>query len=93
VNDKWVEKMDQSLHNSVSEPNDELLWKTILPKDVLNKGEYWWGDRAQNIWTKAEFSRITTNTYFAHVRNLQWAGEIRDHYKLLTNNKKGNLYE
>ncbi|MEZ4468942.1 MAG: hypothetical protein R3F43_32050 [bacterium] len=33
----------------VSEPNDELLWASVLPSDVQDREEFWWGDRAVQI--------------------------------------------
>ena len=73
----WREAMDRSFAAQVSEPNDELLWSAVLPVDVVNRPEYWLGPRAVNVWTKDDFALVGEETYFAHVKTLDWASEIR----------------
>lgn len=73
----WAEAMERSFDAVVSEPNDELLWASVLPPDVVACPEYWWGDRAVNVWTEAEIERVGANTYFAHVGDVTWAGRVR----------------
>ena len=75
----WAPAMERSLSSTVPEPNDELLWASVLPKDIHSRSEYWWGDRAVNIWAESEFSLIGPGTYFAHVRDLAWASALREH--------------
>lgn len=73
----WAEDMDRSFDAVVSEPNDELLWASVLPVDVADRPEYWWGERVAQVWTRDDFTLVTTGTYFAHVKHLEWADELR----------------
>lgn len=74
---RWLRKMERSFDAEVSEPNDELLWASVLPGDVQDRDEFWWGDRAVQIWTEADFDSVTGRTYFAHVKHLDWAQRLR----------------
>lgn len=69
--------MDRSFKSIVQEPNDELLWASVLPSNICQRPEFWWGKRAVNIYNKDEFELISPETYFAHVKDLKWADEIR----------------
>lgn len=60
----WHDKMTSSFNAVVSEPNDELLWASVLPKDVSEKPEFWWDERVVNIWTREDFAAVSSNTYF-----------------------------
>jgi len=73
----WAEAMERSFEAIVAEPNDELLWTTVLPDDVVKRPEFWWRGRAVNVWTKDDFADIGAATYFAHVKHLEWARELR----------------
>jgi hypothetical protein len=73
----WAEAMDRSFDAVVSEPNDELLWASVLPDDVIDRPEYWWRGRVAQVWTRDDFARIGADTYFAHVKHLEWAEELR----------------
>lgn len=73
----WSETMYQSFNADVSKPNDELQWASVLPSDVNVRPEYWWGEYVVNIWNREEFAIVTKETYFAHVKDLAWADEIR----------------
>ncbi len=73
----WKEAMDRSFGAVVVEPNDELLWRSELPEDVVQRKEFWLGERAVNVWTGAEMRLVTRNTYFAHTRHLSWASPLR----------------
>lgn len=73
----WAERMERSFGAEVSEPNDELLWRSVLPKHVIEHPEFWWGERAINVWTEAALERINERTVFAHVRDLSWAQPTR----------------
>ncbi|MCA9527787.1 MAG: hypothetical protein KC549_15985 [Myxococcales bacterium] len=73
----WLRAMERSLDAQVSEPNDELLWASVLPGDVQEREEFWWGDRAVQIWTEADFASVTARTCFAHVKHLGWAEPLR----------------
>ena len=68
----WLSAMKSSFDAPVSEPNDELLWTSVLPTDVCERPEFWWGNRVVNIWTPDDFENIGPNTYFAHVKHLEW---------------------
>lgn len=72
----WLAALERSFTAVVSEPNDELLWTSVLPADVRDRSEFWWGERALNIWDRTDFDLIGPNTYFAHVRYLEWAEEL-----------------
>ena len=73
----WLDAVERSFAAVVSEPNDELLWTSVLPSDVRERAEFWWGERAVNIWDQIDFDLIGSNTYFAHVRYLEWADDLR----------------
>ncbi|MCZ6692182.1 MAG: hypothetical protein O7H41_21575 [Planctomycetota bacterium] len=62
---------------SVTEPNDELLWQEVLPPDVESPPEFCWRDHVGNVWTRDEVALLRRDTYFAHVRGLEWADVIR----------------
>lgn len=74
----WSERMRQSFEMTAAPPNDELLWaailpSAILPSDVRERPEFWWHDRVYNVWFPEELEQITNNTYFIHVRELDYA--------------------
>jgi hypothetical protein len=73
----WADAMDRSFDAVVSEPNDELLWRSVLPPDIHQRDEFWWDPRAVNVWTPDERTLVTDQTYFVHVRNLEWADRLR----------------
>jgi len=73
----WLGQMEHSFEAQVAKPNDELLWASVLPADIHNRPEFWWGQRVPNIWTPDEFGAVNSATYFAHVRHLEWAKELR----------------
>jgi hypothetical protein len=74
----WADRMERSLSAPVGNPNDELLWRSVLPECVTELSEFWWGDRIVNVWTEAEFERVTPRTVFAHVSDLAWAASLRN---------------
>jgi hypothetical protein len=69
----WQDAMERSFQAVVSEPNDELLWREVLPDDVTERSEFWWGNRVLNILEHTDFSEVTAHTYFVHVKHLEWA--------------------
>ena len=77
ANDGWADAMERSFTTRVSEPNDELLWASVLPSDVRERGEFWWGGQVAHIWDECDFAAVTESTYFAHVRRLNWAERLR----------------
>ena len=70
--------MERSLSAPVDLPNDELLWRSVLPERVTEHPGFWWGDRVVNGWTEADFGRVSPRTVFAHVRDLSWAAPLRE---------------
>jgi len=78
ANRAWEGAMIRSFGATVSEPNDELLWREVLPGDVRDRPEFWWCSRVVNVWSRDEFERVSDDTYFAHVKHLEWATELRD---------------
>lgn len=73
----WASAMDRSFAANVPEPNDELLWASVLPPDVVDREEFWWGERVAQVWTTDDFAVVGAGTYFAHVKHLEWAPELR----------------
>lgn len=61
--------MQKSFSAKVEESNDELLWKSVLPDDVINQKDYWLNDFVVNIWAKEDFKDVTFNTYFMHLKD------------------------
>lgn len=77
ANGAWADAMERSFEAVVSEPDDELLWASVLPEDVRTRPEFWWGDRVVQIWEERDFGRVSDETYFAHVKRLDWADRLR----------------
>ena len=73
----WAEAMDRSFDATVSEPNDELLWSDVLPKDVTARPELWWSTEAVHVEEIDQINLVGASTYFAHVKRLEWASAIR----------------
>lgn len=69
LNESSLGIMKESFSAKVPEPNDELLWASVLPPNVRNQKEYWLNDLVINIWLESEFSEITPNTYFLHLKD------------------------
>ena len=74
----WRGALIESFGAQVERPNDELLWRTVLPADVVERPEFWWNGRVENIWSEDEFSRLVPHSYFAHVKELAWAESLRE---------------
>lgn len=68
----WSQQMLKSFEIVADPPNDELLWTGVLPSNIRNFPEFWWKDRVYNIWIPEELDQITNNTYFLHVRELNY---------------------
>ncbi|MBI5529597.1 MAG: hypothetical protein HY897_24995 [Deltaproteobacteria bacterium] len=81
ANAQWAGAMDRSFCERVSKPNDELLWASVLPGDIQDRSEFWWGSRVAHIWTRDDFAKLGPDTCFAHVKKLDWAGDIRAYVK------------
>ena len=74
---EWLDVLKRSFSNPVAEPNDELLWTSVLPPDVRSRPEFWWGRRVVHVETRNDFSLVTKHAYFAHVKRLDWANDLR----------------
>ena len=73
----WIDAMKRSFGAAVPEPNDELLWASVLPADILTRSEFWWGERVVQIWNRNDINIVGPGTYFAHVKHLGWANDLR----------------
>lgn len=71
LNEHYIPLMEQSFNSVVSEPNDELLWKSVLPTNISSLNQFWLDDFVINIWDENDFSKITENTYFLHLKNFE----------------------
>jgi len=71
LNESYLDLMEKSFYSDVPVPNDELLWKSVLPKNITNLKEYWLEDLVINIWQKSDFQYITNNTYFLHLKDFE----------------------
>lgn len=69
LNEGSIDIMERSFSAKVSEPNDELLWASVLPEDVRKRKEYWLNNFVVNIWREEEFADVTENTYFLHLKD------------------------
>ena len=72
VDQKWLSAMEKSFYLLIKTPNDELMWTNILPKNVTDRNEYWWGERVVNVWLESECSWVKPETYFAHVKTFDY---------------------
>lgn len=77
ANIDWAGAMERGFMARVSEPNDELLWAAVLPPEVRERDEFWWGDHVAHVWDECDFAAVTASTYFAHVRRISWAEKLR----------------
>lgn len=73
----WADAMDKSFETEVSEPNDELLWRSVLPTDVLDEEAFWWGPRVVHVEREEDIDLAGPDTVFAHVKRLDWAERLR----------------
>jgi hypothetical protein len=72
----WLDQMTAGLEANLSEPNDELCWATVLPKNVVSDSRFWWGDRVINVWNKEDMKAVPAAACFLHVRDLRWANHL-----------------
>lgn len=70
-NCQWIPQIIQSFSSIVSEPNDELMWKSVLPNDIRENPAYWMKDLVVNIWDNIDFKDVSDNTYFLHLKNFE----------------------
>ncbi len=69
LSDQSLDIMRKSFSAKVDDPNDELMWRAVLPCNVSERPEYWLGERAVNIWVEGDFQQVTANTYFLHLKD------------------------
>lgn len=77
LNESYIETMERSFYSKVSEPNDELLWKSVLPENIISLKEFWLEDMVINIWDNQDFQLITDKTYFLHLKNFEMLKILR----------------
>jgi len=77
LNESSLELMKKSFSAKVSEPNDELLWTSVLPPDVRKQKEYWLNSFVVNIWDEIDFQDVTPETYFLHLKNFSMLKNYR----------------
>lgn len=78
LNKNYVPLMERSFNSVVSEPNDELLWKSVLPENICSLNQYWLDDFVINIWEEIDFKDVTENTYFLHLRNFEMLNSLNE---------------
>lgn len=69
---KWLSAMEKSFYTLPLETNDELMWLSVLPKDIKAKKEFWWDDYVVNVWLQNECDWVTSNTYFVHIKTFDY---------------------
>jgi len=62
----WGEAMNRSFKAVVSQPNDELLWRSVLPAGVLEREEFWWNGRVVLVERDQDVTLVGQETYFVH---------------------------
>ena len=77
LNKKYIKIMEQSFNSVVDEPNDELLWKSVLPKNINSLKQFWLDDFVINIWDEVDFNNVTENTYFLHLKNFEMLTKLK----------------
>jgi hypothetical protein len=63
----WAAAMERSLHLPARSSNDEHLWEAVLPADVLNRPEFWFGTEVRYISGADRADRVTSKLCFAHL--------------------------
>ena len=72
INSSWANKLKNWESFEIEDPNDELVWRPILPKNVEKRNEFWFGSRAVNIWSPSDVNLIKKDTYFAHIKTFSF---------------------
>ncbi len=73
----WIDAMDRSFDAEVEIPNDELLWRSVLPDNVKDDDRFWWGDTVVHVERREDIGLVTGSTRFVHVKELDWADDLR----------------
>ena len=86
----WAGAMERSFHLPAASPNDEHLWETILPSDVLARPEFWFGPEVQYISGAERVGKVTRRLRFAHLGrgDFHAAAAIREAHRLASQTKE-----
>jgi len=76
LNKCYIPLMEKSFKSVVTEPNDELLWKSVLPDNICSLRDYWLDDFVINIWDDKDFENIMENTYFLHLKDFSMLSRL-----------------
>lgn len=90
LNDFYLDLMEKSFYADVPVPNDELLWKSVLPENVTKLKEYWLDDMVVNIWHQSDFLYVTKNTYFLHLKDFNLLKYLS--HETIRNNQKNKKH-
>lgn len=79
----WGERMETSFELGAHLTNDEHIWEKILPENVLERPEFWFGPEVQHVSGAQKTGRITSQLRFAHLGsgNFSVAHAIREAHK------------
>ena len=80
----WAGAMERSFYTVPQSANDEHLWESVLPGDVLDRAEFWFGSEAQYISGANRVDKVTRSLRFAHLGRgiFDAAVPIRNAYQL-----------
>ena len=81
VPETWAVSMAEGLETNLEKTNDEHIWETVLPSDVLDRKEFWWSGESEHIQSEKDFHKVTRDLYFAHVGNLKLADGVRELFR------------
>jgi hypothetical protein len=74
---QWAGAMAQSFDAGIDSHNDEHLWQTVLPANILERPEFWWGERVRHVSGPHRVPELTGELAFAHTKDLGLADAIR----------------
>jgi len=82
----WTGLMARSFTLSARSPNDEHLWETVLPGNVLECAEFWFGPEVQYISRPERVDRVTRGLRLAHLGRggFEVAGAIQSAFDRLS---------
>jgi hypothetical protein len=63
----WADRMEQSFAENARSANDEHIWETVLPLDVQDRPEFWFGHDVQYISGADRVEKVTAKLRFAHL--------------------------
>jgi len=76
----WAAAMDISFDAVVEQPNDELLWRSVLPADVVERQEFWWNGRVVHVEREQDMSLVGDGMYFVHGNRLPLLRPREEHW-------------